>query len=187
MLQNLISSNHHGRQGLIFLCYLWEKGCSEGLFNLQKFQQNRQEWGFEYRPIFELIYQPHLVQKSLKSQVSFQLQQQSPLPGLSFFKKVCIYFQLHWVFIAVCGLSLVAVSEGYFLVAVRGLLIAMTSLAVEHGFWSPQASVVMATVSLKFRLVSLKQVESSQTRDQTGVLCIARWILNHRTTRETPP
>ena len=60
-----------------------------------------------------------------------------------------------------CGLSLVAVSEGYFLVAVRGLLIAMTSLAVEHGFWSPQASVVMATVSLKFRLVSLKQVESS--------------------------
>ena len=45
-----------------------------------------------------------------------------------------IYFWLYWVFVAVCGLSLVAVSEAYFLVAVCRLLIAMTSLAVEHGF-----------------------------------------------------
>ena len=36
-------------------------------------------------------------------------------------------------------------------------------------------------------LVSLRHVESSPIRNRTGVLCIARWILNHRTTRETPP
>ena len=35
-------------------------------------------------------------------------------------------------------------------------------------------------------LVALPYVESSQTRDQTHVLCIGRWILNHWTTREVP-
>ena len=29
-------------------------------------------------------------------------------------------------------------------------------------------------------------VESSQTRDQTQVPCVGRWILNHWTTREVP-
>jgi len=33
-------------------------------------------------------------------------------------------------------------------------------------------------------LVSPQHVGSSCTRDQTGVPCIARWILNHWTTRE---
>ena len=37
------------------------------------------------------------------------------------------------LFIAVQGLSLVAVSRGYFLVAVLGLLIELASLVVEHG------------------------------------------------------
>ena len=31
------------------------------------------------------------------------------------------------------------------------------------------------------------QVESSQTRDQTHISCIGRWILNHWTTRKVPP
>ena len=35
-------------------------------------------------------------------------------------------------------------------------------------------------------LVAQRHVESCQTRDQTGVPCIARWILNHWTTREAP-
>ena len=35
-------------------------------------------------------------------------------------------------------------------------------------------------------LVARLRAGSSQTRDRTGVLCIARWILNHCTTRETP-
>ena len=33
-------------------------------------------------------------------------------------------------------------------------------------------------------LVAPRHVGSSQTRDWTGVPCVARWILNHQTTRE---
>ena len=43
----------------------------------------------------------------------------------------CIYLWLHWVFIAVHGLSLVSESGDYSLVVVPGLLISVTSL-VEH-------------------------------------------------------
>ena len=43
-----------------------------------------------------------------------------------------IYFWPCWLFIAMQGLSLVAVSRGYFLVAVLGLLIGLVSLVVEH-------------------------------------------------------
>ena len=35
-------------------------------------------------------------------------------------------------------------------------------------------------------LVALRPVESSYTRNQTGVPCTARWILNHWTTRGVP-
>ena len=42
-----------------------------------------------------------------------------------------IFFWLHWVFIAACGLSLVVESGGYSLVAVYGLLIGVASV-VEH-------------------------------------------------------
>ena len=53
---------------------------------------------------------------------------------LSFFKKnlFIIYFWLHWVFFAVCWLSLVVVSGGYSVV-VHGLLIVVASPVVEHG------------------------------------------------------
>ena len=44
------------------------------------------------------------------------------------------FFWLHWVFVAVRGLSLVAASGGYSVV-VRGLLIAVASLVMEHGLW----------------------------------------------------
>ena len=47
--------------------------------------------------------------------------------NISFFFKF-IYFWLRWVFIAVCGLSLAAVSG-----VVHGLLIAVSSLVAEHG------------------------------------------------------
>ena len=49
-----------------------------------------------------------------------------------FFKTIYLFISLHWVFVAACRLSLVVVSGGYFLVAVRGLLIAVASLSVEH-------------------------------------------------------
>ena len=44
----------------------------------------------------------------------------------------CVCVWLCWVFVAVSGLSLVAASEGYSLVVVRGLLIAVASLVAEH-------------------------------------------------------
>ena len=47
------------------------------------------------------------------------------------FKK-SVYFWLHWVFVAVCGRSLVAVSGEYSGVAARGLLIAVGSVVAEH-------------------------------------------------------
>ena len=45
-----------------------------------------------------------------------------------------LMFWLHWVFIAVRGLSVVAASEGYSRVAVQGLLTAAASLVAEHRF-----------------------------------------------------
>ena len=48
------------------------------------------------------------------------------------FRSSFIYFWLCWVFIAVQGLSLVAVS-GVYSVAVHGLLIAAASLVAKHG------------------------------------------------------
>ena len=44
-----------------------------------------------------------------------------------------IYFWLHWVFIAVRRLSLVARKRELLFVAVRGLLIVVASLVAEHG------------------------------------------------------
>ena len=43
-----------------------------------------------------------------------------------------IYFWLCWVFVAVCGLSLVAASGDQSLVAVLGLLVTVSSLVAEH-------------------------------------------------------
>ena len=43
-----------------------------------------------------------------------------------------IYFLLHWIFVAVHDISLVAVSGGYSLIALYRLLIAVVSLVVEH-------------------------------------------------------
>ena len=56
-------------------------------------------------------------------------------------KSWCIkfFFPLHWVFVAACGLSLVAVSGGSSLVIVCRLLMAVASLAAEHGLYSAQA------------------------------------------------
>ena len=46
---------------------------------------------------------------------------------------IVYYFWLLWTFVAVCGLSLVVVSEGYPLAAMHWLLIVMASLVAEHG------------------------------------------------------
>ena len=46
---------------------------------------------------------------------------------------IYLFIWLCWVFVAARGLSLVAASGGYSFIAVRGLLIAVASLAAEHG------------------------------------------------------
>ena len=61
------------------------------------------------------------------------------------FFNVFIYFWLCWVFIAACGLSPVAVSGGYSLVAVLGILTSAVSLVAERAqAQGTQASVVAA-------------------------------------------
>ena len=55
---------------------------------------------------------------------------------------ILMYFWLCWVFVV--GFSLVAVSRGYSLVGVHGLLIVVASLVVEHRLQGTRASVVAA-------------------------------------------
>ena len=62
------------------------------------------------------------------------------------------FFWLHSVFIALCGLSLVAVSGAYSFIAVPGLLIVVASL-VEHRLRGLQASD-MGSVFAALRLWS---------------------------------
>ena len=71
----------------------------------------------------------------------------------SFFKKLCIYLWLCWVFIAALGVSLVAECEGCSQVAVLGLLIVVASLVGEHRLLAVGASVAVAP-----RLLSLASV-----------------------------
>ena len=64
-----------------------------------------------------------------------------------FFLKLPIYFWLSWVFFAVRGFSLVAVSRGYFLVAVHRLQVHglqglwPTGLAALHHVGSPRTRI----------------------------------------------
>ena len=82
---------------------------------------------------------------------------------------VFIYFWLHWIFVALLELPLVAAEgRGFSLVAGHKLLITVASCGAQalsvlwcRGFVIPQ------------------HVESSWTRDPTHVPCIARWILSH--------
>ena len=113
------------------------------------------------------------------SLISGTINKFSPAFELLFIFKNFVYFWLHWVFVAVCGLSslVVAASGGYARVVVRGLLFAVASCrarALAHaafGSCSSQAQLPCSMWDLpgpEFRL------------------CIARGILNHWTTREIP-
>ena len=87
-----------------------------------------------------------------------------------------IYFWLCWVF-----------------VVVRGLLIAVAFLVVEHGLqvcglqqlWHA-GSRAQAQQLWRIGLVAPWHVGSSWTRDRTHVPCIGRRILSHCATREVP-
>ena len=65
--------------------------------------------------------------------------------------------------------------QGLLFIAVRGLLIMAASLVVEQG------SRHMDSASMYVSLVAQRHVESSQTRDQTPVPCVGKWVLIHCT------
>ena len=76
------------------------------------------------------------------------------------------------------------------LVAVRASLVGVCGAPLHCGARAPLCSSLswrpVRAQSLRCPgLVGLQQVTSSQTRDQTCVPCIGRWILNH-ITREVP-
>ena len=99
-------------------------------------------------------------------------------------------FWLCWVFVVVCGLSLVAVNGGYSLGVACGLLIAVASL-VEAQALRMQASVIAAWMTQSAGSVVMAHALSCsaaygifQTRGQTSIPCIGRGILNHWSIRE---
>ena len=75
---------------------------------------------------------------------------------------MCIYSWLPWVFIAACGLSLVAISEFCSLVAVHRLLIAVAPLPVGFSRCSAWAQQLR-----HMGPVALWHAESSWTKDGT--------------------
>ena len=88
-----------------------------------------------------------------------------------------MYSWLHWVFRAVCRLSLVAASSSYSLDTVLRLLTAVASHVAEP--LGPVGTVVVAHwLSFPWH------VKSSRTRERTCVPFTGRWVLNHWTTRE---
>ena len=109
-----------------------------------------------------------------------------------------ICFWLHQAFVAVCRLSLVAVSRGYSQSQCAGfslwclLLLRSTGSRCASlsscGTWAQQLwltdSRAQAQQLWHMGLVAPWHVGSSQTRAQTRVPCIGRWILNHCATRE---
>ena len=80
-----------------------------------------------------------------------------------------MYCWLQWVFVAACGLSLVAVRE---------LLVEVASPVAEHGLWRSQASAVVA------HRLSVILVPGPGIEPLSHVPCIGGWVLNHFTTRE---
>lgn len=94
---------------------------------------------------------------------------------------------------AASGLSLFAVSWGYSLVAMQRLLVAVASLVWSTGSRVHGLQQLWLMGSRTCRLSSHSPRAkwshgmwdlNSQTRDQTGVPCMGRQILNHWTTRE---
>ena len=84
------------------------------------------------------------------------------------------------------GFSLVSESRGCSLVAVLRLLIAVASLAAQHGLWGAWASVVgvrrlqsTGSIVVAHGLSFPKPVGSSLIRDQTCVSCTGRQSLYH--------
>ena len=87
---------------------------------------------------------------------------------LKYFFLISVYvfiFGCAWVFIAVCGLSLTAMSRGDSLVGVLRLLTVVVSLVVEHRLWAHKLSCSVACGILT---------------DQGSNLCRLHWQEDHQ-------
>ena len=89
---------------------------------------------------------------------------------------------LTMVFIAVRGLSLAAASRGLLFIFAVLRFLSWWPLLLK----STSSRACLGSAVAAHRFSCPQHVESSQTRDRTCVLCIARWILNPWTTREVP-
>ena len=87
---------------------------------------------------------------------------------------IYFFFNLSWVFVATCGLSLIVASGGYSLAVCR-LLIAVASLVVDCRLYRYELQMLWYAGS---EVVAHRHVESFH------VPCIGRCILIHCTTRE---
>ena len=96
----------------------------------------------------------------------------SPLHSFQFFKKFFLSLWPIWVFTVLGKLSLVAVSGGFFQVAVCGLLIAVAYRVAEHRLWSMQALVVGV-----YRLSCCKAYGIFHVH-QGSNLCLLHWPLD---------
>ena len=96
---------------------------------------------------------------------------------------IYFYFWLRWVFVAACGLSLVAVSRGYSSLQCAGFSLRWLLLLQSTGS-RLAGSRAQAQYLGRTSLVAPRHVGSSRTRSRTRVPCISRRILNHCTTRE---
>ena len=103
-------------------------------------------------------------------------------------KSIYLFIWLRWVFVAVHGLSLVAVSRGYSSLRGAGFslrwLLLLWSTGSRHAGFSSCGT--WAQSLWRTGLVAPWHVGSSRTRARTRVPCIGRQILNHCATREVP-
>ena len=90
------------------------------------------------------------------------------------------YFWLCWMYVAACRPSLVAVSRDYSSLQCTAFSLQWLLIA-EH-----RVQMCRHQQLWYMCLVAPSHVGSSQTRNQTHVPCIGRWILNHSPTREIP-
>ena len=100
----------------------------------------------------------------------------------SFLKSIYLFNLLVLVDLYCCTWAFSSCREqGLLFVGMCGLLLLQSTGFGSCSSWALGSWAVLWSVGL----VVLQYVGSSWTKDQTGVPCIARWILNHRTTRET--
>ena len=103
-----------------------------------------------------------------------------------FFKHFIYWRMLHWVFTAVCGLSLGAASGDASPVAVRGFLpVVVPPLQITGSRPAGFRRRGSGTQQLcRLCLVAPQRTGSSQIRGRTRVLCVGTQSLKHWTTRE---